>query len=121
MRICPSCRREFVFQREGIPVFEEVTEPPPIPPDRADDDAEPEQPQAAGASRPFWKDPIIVIGAAVPSVILATAATYIREAKAIEVEAEMAVIIPERQPVDTKYNAATLETARPAEMDLGRD
>ena len=49
--ICPSCRREFVFQRDGIPVFEEVIEPPPIPPVRADDDAEPEQRQAAGASR----------------------------------------------------------------------
>jgi len=75
--ICPSCRREFVFQREGIPVFEEVIEPSPIPPDRADDDAEPEQPQAAGASRPFWKDPIIVIGAAVPSVILAMFFAYL--------------------------------------------
>jgi hypothetical protein len=39
--ICPSCKREFVFQRGGIPVFQEVVEPRPQPTIQIDDDALP--------------------------------------------------------------------------------
>jgi hypothetical protein len=79
--ICPSCRREFVFQRHGIPVFHEVIEPPPLPPVRGADnhDEEPEPPPAgaAEAGRPFWKDPIIIVGAVIPVTILAVFFGYL--------------------------------------------
>jgi hypothetical protein len=71
--ICPSCKREFVFQRAGIPIFQEVLELPPPLPVRVDDDDDqclPESPPAPEPSRPFWKDPIVVIGATVPILIL---------------------------------------------------
>ncbi len=79
--ICPSCRREFVFQRAGIPVFHEVTEPPPLPPVRGADnhDAEPKPlpADAAEAGRPFWKGPIFVAGAVIPATILAVFFGYL--------------------------------------------
>ncbi len=71
--ICPSCRREFVFQREGIPVFHELVDaqPPPLPPSVHDDEPSLEPEQQAKAKRPFWKDPIVVIGTVIPVSILA--------------------------------------------------
>jgi hypothetical protein len=79
--ICPACKREFIFQAAGIPVFDEAVEmPPPVPPiltdqdnDRCQPDPKPEDPLA----RPFWKDPIVVIGAAVPSAILSVFFGYL--------------------------------------------
>jgi hypothetical protein len=59
--ICPACRREFIFKREGIPVFEEAKEPPPIPAIKAEDEG-PEPDGTTDPRRPFWKDPIIVFG-----------------------------------------------------------
>jgi hypothetical protein len=78
--ICPSCKREFVFQRGGIPVFQEVVEPPPLLPIQVDDDddqCQPEPPPRPEPSRPFWKDPIVVIGAAVPTAILTVFFVYL--------------------------------------------
>jgi hypothetical protein len=78
--ICPSCKREFVFQRAGIPIFQEVLELPPPLPIRVDDDdnyCQPESPPTPEPSRPFWKDPIVVIGAAVPTAILAVFFVYL--------------------------------------------
>jgi hypothetical protein len=75
--ICPSCRREFVFQRPGTPVFHEVTEPPPFPAIRTEEDEEPERGDSTQVRQPFWKDPIIVIGAAVPLLILVGFTVYL--------------------------------------------
>ena len=67
--ICPSCRREFVFQRQGIPVFHEVVEPSLATLQTHQDELERQEPTEV--SRRFWKDPVVVIGAAVPTLILA--------------------------------------------------
>jgi hypothetical protein len=78
--ICPSCKREFVFQRAGIPIFQEVLElPPPLPTRVDDDDGQclPEPTPGPVPTRPFWKDPIVVIGAAVPAAILAVFFVYL--------------------------------------------
>ena len=75
--ICPACRREFVFQRQGIPVFNEVTEPPPFPANRTEEDEEPKQEGSTEICQPFWKDPIIVIGSAVPLLILVGFIVYL--------------------------------------------
>jgi hypothetical protein len=79
--ICPACKREFIFQAAGLPVFEEVpTSAPAIPPDQVDDDDEHCQPEPKPedpAPRPFWKDPVVVIGAAVPLTILAVFFCYL--------------------------------------------
>ena len=73
--ICPSCKREFVFQAAGLPVFEALpVSAPIIPPIQVGDDIDQSQPEPKPEdppSRPFWKDPIVVIGAAVPLTILA--------------------------------------------------
>jgi len=74
--ICPSCRREFVFQARGVPAFIELPDPPPLPLIRTEED-EPGQDGSTEVSRPFWKDPIVVIGAAIPTLILAIFFTYL--------------------------------------------
>lgn len=77
--ICPACRREFIFQAAGIPVFEELpASAPVIPPIPIEGDDDPCQPESEGtAARRLWKDPVIVIGAAVPSTILLVFFVYL--------------------------------------------
>jgi hypothetical protein len=79
--ICPSCKREFIFQAAGLPVFEEVLRSTPIiSTARVDDDDDHCQPEAKPedpAPRPFWKDPVVVIGAVVPLTILAVFFCYL--------------------------------------------
>ncbi len=66
--ICPSCKREFILQAVGIPVFEEVTDlpPPPIKTDGKDDPNQPTANLTPPHSPPFWRDPIIVFGWGMP-------------------------------------------------------
>jgi hypothetical protein len=60
--ICPSCRREFVFQRDGLPVFHEIIEPSPI-----QTEVEKPEPEETTATRQrFWKEPIIAFGWGIP-------------------------------------------------------
>jgi hypothetical protein len=77
--ICPSCKREFVFQRAGIPIFQDVLElPPPLP--------EP--------SRRFWKDPIIIYGWGTPLLALLLFGCYLvwpRNSQSLETRANKAV------------------------------
>ena len=79
--ICPACKREFIFQAAGIPVFEEMpTSAPAIPPiqiDGDDDQCQPEPRPEEPSARRFWKDPIVVVGAAVPSTILSVFFGYL--------------------------------------------
>jgi hypothetical protein len=64
--ICPSCRREFVFQRDGLPVFHEVIEPLPI----EIDVEKPEPVKTSAPSRRFWNDPVVVFGWGTPVLAL---------------------------------------------------
>ena len=62
--ICPGCRREFIF-----PVRDNGGRDEPPPGDRSRPD-EPEHDETAETPRPFRKDPVVVIGAAIPTLIL---------------------------------------------------
>jgi hypothetical protein len=78
--ICPSCKREFVFQRGGIPIFQEIVEPPPLLPIRVEDDDDqclPEPTPRPEPSRPFWKDPIVVFGWGTPMLALVAFCVYV--------------------------------------------
>jgi enamine deaminase RidA (YjgF/YER057c/UK114 family)/DNA-directed RNA polymerase subunit RPC12/RpoP len=76
---CPQCRREFVIPNRSVfgPI-EPTTqaEPPPLPPNMPPvfavpvSDAKIQHIQAEDASRPFYRDPIIVVGATIPTLIL---------------------------------------------------
>ncbi len=70
--VCPACRREFVVPLQGAP--EQATPvvepgPPPLPPVGVEQ-YEPVQEVSPEGARPWWKDPIVVIGATVPSLVL---------------------------------------------------
>jgi hypothetical protein len=78
--ICPSCKREFVFQRGGIPIFQEVLELPPPLPIRADDDddqCQPEPNPGPVPTRPFWKDPVVIGGSIIPVTVLSAFFVYL--------------------------------------------
>jgi hypothetical protein len=67
--ICPSCRRQITFPVQGGPEPEPAPEPTvftSIP----TEDGKPKPPAQTDATRPFWKDPIVVGGGVVPTVIL---------------------------------------------------
>ena len=66
---------QFVFQRQGIPVFHEVVEPSLATLQTHQDELERQEPTEV--SRRFWKDPVVVIGAAVPTLILAVFFSYL--------------------------------------------
>jgi hypothetical protein len=71
--MCPSCRREFVFEVAGASISQEGTSDKTTPQAvRHRDDGYTELASIAHPepSRPFWKDPIVVIGAALPTLIL---------------------------------------------------
>jgi hypothetical protein len=78
--ICPACKREFIFQRGGIPVFEQVTELPPLPSIQTNDDDDQyqqETPEVSEAPQRFWKDPIIVFGWGTPILALLAFCGYL--------------------------------------------
>jgi hypothetical protein len=67
--ICPACHREFTFQEKQAPLSHDKPGPPPLPPGMT----EAEKPKSDGSGetrRSFWRDPIIVVGAAVSTLIL---------------------------------------------------
>ena len=63
--ICPRCRREFIF-----PVRDDGGRDEPPPPAIVSRPDEPEHDETAETPRPFRKDPVVVIGAAIPTLIL---------------------------------------------------
>ncbi len=80
--ICPACKREFVFpggtalaSRRNAP----VEDPPPA---SATQDLTPNADGTVSATdevkpRPLWKDPVVVVGAAVPSLIILVFVCYL--------------------------------------------
>jgi hypothetical protein len=70
--ICPACRAEFSIP---VPAAESTKPTASAPPPIASGESERERNgsiEQTTAKRPIWKDPILVIGAAVPTTILMT-------------------------------------------------
>jgi hypothetical protein len=83
--ICPACRREFRFP---VPSFAGSDESPDLIPSVlsrivTDEGSHPEQPETdepkgeGKSRRPFWKDPIVLIGTAGPTLILVVFFIYL--------------------------------------------
>jgi hypothetical protein len=72
--ICPSCKREFVFQRGGIPVFHEVVEPRPQPTIQIDDDALPGVTtlKVTPAAKTRWRGSIAMTPRTIAAVVSVT-------------------------------------------------
>src|SRR4051794_1244777 len=67
---CPACKETFVVPpSRDLPGVHLLV--PAIAP------GSPREEQPAPASRPFWKDPVVVVGAAVPTFILVAFLVYL--------------------------------------------
>ena len=72
--ICPACRREFIFPSQSVPGTERS--PTVVPPPQTEGE-EVTPANTTELARPFWRDPIVVVGAAVPTLILAVFFGYL--------------------------------------------
>jgi hypothetical protein len=68
---------EIVYIMTREPVLDKTSPTLPIRVDDDDDQCLPEPTPGSVPTRPFWKDPIVVVGAAVPTAILAVFFVYL--------------------------------------------
>ena len=80
---CPACKREFLFPVPSAVAPEKPAVPPLLPTIRTDEE-KPTQPESLEFRMPWRKAPIIVIGAAVPSLILGAFVGYLAHGPSVD-------------------------------------
>lgn len=99
--ICPACKREFIFQAAGIPIFEEATESAPAKTDIGKELSCPDAAAVPPAGTPFWRNPIIVFGWVTPMLALFAFCVYLAWPHAqpkLPVAQQRDVGVPRRNP-----------------------
>jgi hypothetical protein len=74
--MCPQCKREFLIGAPPVIEPELPSRMPPVLPVPVSD-ATLQRIEDASEPRPLWKDPVVVIGAAIPTIILIAFFTYL--------------------------------------------
>ena len=110
--VCHVCKRQFVVPVQNDPQSGQPVSPTVLPQNPLkEEESHPQTPVGAESARPFWKDPIVVIGTAIPTLILLAFCGYLAWPRP-RANAETArppageIVVAERSPTDPVGAAA---------------